>query len=199
MQRLFLDDAPDVRLGRGNRPETAVASAVSFLFARFGRGNVLIFVASVREVEACSAALAHFATCSICPLHAKVSARDRARALASDDHSSNIVVATNIAEVSLTIPHIKFVIDFMREKLPPTLKSSFISKASHLQREGRTGRCCPGFCLLMCSRSFYDGLSDFRKPEVGRGELLSCFVSVSYMRPMSGSDGYRLECLTARS
>ena len=65
VQRLFLDDAPDVRLGRGNRPETAVASAVSFLFTHFGMGNVLIFVASVREVEACSAALAHFDTCSI--------------------------------------------------------------------------------------------------------------------------------------
>ena len=198
VQRLFLDDAP-IQPCRGNRPETAVSSAVSFLFARYGVGNVLIFVASVREVEACSAALAHFDTCSICPLHAKVSAPDRARALASDARSSKIVVATNVAEASVTIPDIRFVIDFMRERLPPQLNSSFISKASHLQREGRTGRCCSGICLLMCTKSVYDDLSDFRRPEVGRGEMLSCFVSVSYMRPMSSSDGYRLECLTARS
>lgn len=90
-----------------------------------------------------------------------------------------IVLSTNIAETAITIDDVVFVIDSgrMKEKSydpynnVSTLQSSWISKASAKQREGRAGRCQPGICYHLFSRVRAESLSEFQLPEIKRMPL----------------------------
>ena len=86
-----------------------------------------------------------------------------------------VIIATNIAESSITIPDIKYIIDFMLTKDvqydPETKSESLIlnhsSKASSKQRAGRAGRVEDGYVFRMCSKSFFtNSIPQFPKPEM---------------------------------
>ncbi|CAH6419983.1 ATP-dependent helicase [uncultured virus] len=86
-----------------------------------------------------------------------------------------IVIATNIAEMSITIEGVGHVVDTMVEKRAETSQSGgfrltthYISKDSATQRAGRTGRTRPGVCYRMCTRQKYESLEDHRPPEIER-------------------------------
>lgn len=98
-----------------------------------------------------------------------------------------VIVATNIAESSITIPDIKYVIDFMLTKdvyYDPVSKSESLqlhhsSKASSRQRAGRAGRVADGFCFRMCSKTFFNnGIPDYPKPEMQRCPLEKLILQV---------------------
>jgi ATP-dependent RNA helicase TDRD9 len=98
-----------------------------------------------------------------------------------------VIIATNIAESSITIPDIKYVIDFMLTKelyYDPVSKSEslqlhYSSKASSKQRAGRAGRVADGFVFRMCSQSFYEnGIPEYPKPEMQRCPLEKLILQV---------------------
>lgn len=89
------------------------------------------------------------------------------------DSIRKIIVATNVAESSITIEGLGFVFDSMAEKRPSTsssgglkLTSHLISKKSADQRKGRTGRTKPGICVRFISTTGYDKLEDSREPDI---------------------------------
>jgi len=95
------------------------------------------------------------------------------------ENSRLIVVATNIAETSLTIPNIRYVVDTGRRKLKnydnklrmSSYQISFCSKASADQRSGRAGRTCPGHAYRLYSSAAYGTFQDFDKPDIERQPL----------------------------
>ena len=117
------------------------------------------------------------------PLHSSLSQEEQDRAFRPPTYMKGkrkVIVATNIAESSITIPDIKYVIDFMLTKdvyYDPVSKSEslqlhYSSKASSKQRAGRAGRVADGFVFRMCSESFYNnGIPEYPKPEMQR-----CFL-----------------------
>ena len=151
-------------------PEAMVRAAVDWCWGR-GPGTVLVFVADAWEIDACRLKLASLERVLVCPLHGKSSVDERREALSPAPHGRKVIVATNVAETSLTIPDVKYVVDFLAERLPPSLKKQPISKASHMQRSGRAGRCGGGLCLIMSSEAFYEQLPEFRPPEAVRAPM----------------------------
>lgn len=105
--------------------------------------------------------------------------------LPSKKSKRKLILSTNIAETSLTIPNCSFIIDSMIEKIPRetssgsiSLLSTKISKSSAQQRKGRTGRTCNGKVLRMCTEEEYEKLDEFRELEVYRlplfNEIIKC-------------------------
>jgi ATP-dependent RNA helicase TDRD9 len=90
-----------------------------------------------------------------------------------------VIVATNIAESSITVPGVKYIIDFCatkevryssRSRLE-NLELIWASQASCNQRAGRTGRVCDGFVFRMIEKSFFDKLDKYSTPEIQRSSL----------------------------
>ena len=85
-----------------------------------------------------------------------------------------IVIATNVAETSITIPTIRYVVDAGKQKRRITDPKiglqkqviSWISQASADQRSGRAGRTAPGYCYRLYSTAVYTKLSKFEEPEI---------------------------------
>ena len=109
----------------------------------------------------------------IIPLHSSFAKDYNLTNLSGDKRY--FLLATNIAESSITIPDVAYVIDFCLAKehvtnrnRMSTLELTWSSKASCLQRQGRTGRCNNGYCFYMIPKVFFDGLSDFINPEINR-------------------------------
>ena len=145
-------------------PHTMVRAAVEWCWQQ-EPGTVLVFVADATEINGCRRELASLERAVVCPLHGKSPADERREALTPAPHGRKVILSTNVAETSITIPDVIYVVDFLVEKLPPLLKKQSVSKASHVQRAGRAGRCGRGCCLTMSSEAFYLQLADFREPE----------------------------------
>ena len=145
-------------------PHTMVRAAVEWCWQQ-EPGTVLVFLADATEINGCRGELASLERAVVCPLHGKSPADERREALTPAPHGRKVILSTNVAETSITIPDVIYVVDFLVERLPPLLKKQSVSKASHVQRAGRAGRCGRGCCLTMSSEAFYLQLADFREPE----------------------------------
>lgn len=95
----------------------------------------------------------------------------------------HVIVATNIAEMSITIENLSGIFDTMTEKVGETSQSGGfrlathnISKSSAEQRKGRTGRTCPGFCYRMCTKTYFDKLESHRPDEIKRVPLHTIII-----------------------
>ncbi|KAI3991878.1 hypothetical protein MKX01_012823 [Papaver californicum] len=105
--------------------------------------------------------------------------------------SRKIILSTNIAETAITIDDVVYVIDSgrMKEKSydpynnVSTLQSSWVSKASARQREGRAGRCRPGICYHLYSRTRASSLIDFQVPEIKRMPIEELCLKVKMIDP----------------
>ncbi|KAF8103693.1 hypothetical protein N665_0186s0061 [Sinapis alba] len=106
------------------------------------------------------------------------------------DGIRKIVVATNIAETSITINDVVFVVDCGKAKESsydalnntPCLLPSWISKASARQRRGRAGRVMPGECYHLYPKQVYDALDDYQRPELLRSPLQSLCLQIKSLR-----------------
>eukprot|EP00330_Aristerostoma_sp_ATCC50986_P006976 CAMPEP_0114576688 /NCGR_PEP_ID=MMETSP0125-20121206/1420_1 /TAXON_ID=485358 ORGANISM="Aristerostoma sp., Strain ATCC 50986" /NCGR_SAMPLE_ID=MMETSP0125 /ASSEMBLY_ACC=CAM_ASM_000245 /LENGTH=173 /DNA_ID=CAMNT_0001765393 /DNA_START=1639 /DNA_END=2160 /DNA_ORIENTATION=- len=115
------------------------------------------------------------------PLHSTLSDSNSGRLFENPIHTKQrkIILATNIAESSITIPNCMYVIDFcLLKEINCTIRSGietldlvWASKASLRQRAGRTGRISDGYCFRLIPQGFYDKLDDFSKPELHRSPL----------------------------
>ena len=172
----------------------------------YGDGAILVFFPGWQEISEFTLMLegtAPFYNSSkylILPLHSGIPSKDQRRVLQRPpDGTRKIVLATNIAETSLTIEDVAFVVDSGRAKLKDydphlktsTLQPAWISKASSKQRKGRAGRTKAGVCFHLFSRRRYEYMADFVESELLRTPLvrISCVCSRSVVRyPLNYAD-----------
>ncbi len=152
------------------------------------RGDTLVFLPGEKHIREAAEELrnAQLRDTEILPLFARLSARDQERIFASH-LQRRIVLATNVAETSLTVPGIRFVIDSGLARISrysargkvQRLPIERISKASADQRKGRCGREAQGVCIRLCSEDDFLRQEDFTPPEVLRTNLASVILRMA--------------------
>ena len=147
-------------------------------------GDVLVFLTGVREIHRTARALGQPAGWQVLPLHGRLSAEEQDRALAPGGRK--IVLATNVAETSVTLPGVTTVIDagwVKRSRLDAStgldrLVQERVSVASADQRAGRAGRLRPGRCLRLWTEREHRTLDAHEAPEVARVDLAGAVLQV---------------------
>jgi ATP-dependent helicase HrpA len=145
-----------------------------------GIGDVLIFLPGEREIRDAHQALEKrkYRHTEVLPLYARLSAKDQDRVF-HPSPQRRIVLATNVAETSLTVPRIHYVVDpgvarvkrySPRQKLD-RLHIEDVSQASANQRAGRCGRIAPGVCIRLYSEADFASRPEFTDPEIRRAAL----------------------------
>lgn len=171
-------------------PEAQIVSLVADIEAgEFGpRGDVLVFLPGERDIRELAKALRDGTTVEVLPLYARLSQAEQSRVFDSARRRSGIrvVLATNVAETSVTVPGIRYVIDpgearisrySHRTKLQ-RLPVEPISRASADQRQGRCGRVGPGVCIRLYSAQDYENRPEFTEPEVQRTNLAAVVLQM---------------------
>jgi ATP-dependent helicase HrpA len=152
-----------------------------------GQGDILIFLNGEREIRDTAAALikANLRHTNILPLYARLSVSEQNQIF--KPHSGrNIVLATNVAETSLTVPGIKYVIDpgtarisrYSYRTKVQRLPIEAISQASANQRSGRCGRVSEGICIRLYSEDDFENRAEFTDPEILRTNLATVILQM---------------------
>lgn len=160
----------------GNPVESTAAAVRKAL--RETEGDILAFLPGAGEIERCRQALSGLTTVDVRPLYGTLSYSEQEKAIRSGPNRK-IVLATNIAETSLTIDGIRTVIDSGYARQPrfdpgrglTRLEKVRISRASADQRAGRAGRLGPGSCYRLWSEGEQGGLLPFTPPEIRNADL----------------------------
>ncbi|MEM9563078.1 MAG: ATP-dependent RNA helicase HrpA [Actinomycetota bacterium] len=178
-------DGPDVDEPR-SQPEAIVAAVDELV--REGPGDMLVFLAGERDIRDAADALGdrNLPDTEIFPLFARLSAAEQHRVFAPH-RGRRIVLATNVAETSLTVPGIRYVIDpgtarisrFNRRTKVQRLPIEPVSQASADQRAGRCGRIGPGICIRLYAEDDYDARDEFTEPEILRTNLASVILQMA--------------------
>ncbi|MBP9743097.1 MAG: ATP-dependent RNA helicase HrpA [Burkholderiales bacterium] len=165
----------------------AVYAAINACFS-IELGSVLVFLPGEREIRECI----HFLKKSslrnhlILPLFARQNETDQNKVLSSDG-ALKIILTTNVAETSLTIPGIRFVIDsglarikrYNTRNKVEQLQVESISKASSKQRLGRAGRVSHGMCIRLFSEDEFNLRPEFSDPEILRSNLANVILKLT--------------------
>jgi ATP-dependent helicase HrpA len=185
-----------------------------------GPGDILIFMPTERDIHETAKSLrgrllgriSKGQKTDILPLYARLSTKEQSRIFQTQPHR-RIVIATNVAESSLTVPGIHYVIDsgtarisrYSARSRMQRLPVEPISQASANQRAGRCGRIGPGICIRLYSEDDYKGRDAYTAPEIQRTNLASVILQTTALRmgpledfpflepPRTGTitDGYR--------
>ncbi|HEY2079410.1 MAG TPA: ATP-dependent RNA helicase HrpA [Streptosporangiaceae bacterium] len=163
----------------------AIADAVAEL-RREGPGDILIFLSGEREIRDTADALAGEPGLEILPLYARLSAAEQYRVFQAHT-GRRAVLATNVAETSLTVPGIKYVIDpgtarisrYSQRTKVQRLPIEPISQASANQRTGRCGRTSDGICIRLYSEEDFESRPEFTDPEILRTSLASVILRMA--------------------
>jgi ATP-dependent helicase HrpA len=151
-------------------------------------GDILIFLSGEREIRDAADALGGLALpdTEVLPLYARLSAAEQHRVFGAHQQR-RIVLATNVAETSLTVPGIRYVIDagtarisrYSQRTKVQLLPIEPISQASAKQRAGRCGRTADGICIRLYSKDDHDGRPEFTDPEIQRTNLASVILQMA--------------------
>ncbi|AHG75310.1 ATP-dependent RNA helicase [Mannheimia varigena USDA-ARS-USMARC-1296] len=165
-----------------------ILNAVDELQAE-GRGDILIFMNGEREIRDTAEALQkqELRHTEILPLYARLSAAEQQRIFQPSGGLNRIILATNVAETSLTIPNIKYVIDTGTARISrysyrtkvQRLPIEPISQASANQRKGRCGRVSEGICIRLYSEEDFNARPQFTDPEILRTNLASVILKMT--------------------
>ena len=182
---------------------------------QFGpRGDALVFLPGERDIRELAKALRHNDRLRVLPLYARLSQAEQNKVFQAGGAGMRVVLATNVAETSLTVPGIRYVIDpgearisrySVRSRLQ-RLPIEPISQASANQRMGRCGRLSDGVCLRLYSETDFLGRAEFTDPEIRRTNLaavvlrmlelglgkVEAFPFIDPPDPKMVRDGYRL-------
>ncbi|MTD15450.1 ATP-dependent RNA helicase HrpA [Nakamurella sp. YIM 132087] len=190
-------DEPTSARPTGKRDDTeskdqaqAICDAVDELSAE-GDGDILVFLSGEREITDTAEVLrGHLqyrpGTTEVLPLYGRLSAADQHRVF-SPHTGRRIVLSTNVAETSLTVPGIRYVIDpgtarisrYSTRTKVQRLPIEPISQASANQRAGRCGRVADGICIRLYSEEDFLGRPEFTDPEVARTSLASVILQMA--------------------
>lgn len=152
------------------------------------RDHLLCFLPTERDIQDLAGELAHeldSATFDILPLYGRMSP-DEQRRIFKHTEKTRVVLATNIAETSLTIPGIAYVVDtgtarisrYNAQSRIQGLPVEDISKASARQRTGRAGRVKPGVCIRLYSPEDFEKRDEFTEPEIRRSNLANIVLQL---------------------
>ncbi len=204
------------RAGVGDAPDLAeaIVDAVDEA-ARCGPGDVLVFLPGEREIREAAEALRkhHPPHTEILPLYARLSAAEQERVF-KPHTGRRIVLATNVAETSLTVPGIRYVVDpgearikrYSYRSKVEQLQVEKISQASANQRAGRCGRVASGVCIRLYDEDDFKSRPAYTEPELLRSSLAGVILRMKSLRlgevedfpfldpplPKAVSDGYGL-------
>lgn len=167
-------------------PLQGIFDAVDEL-CREGLGDILIFMNGEREIRDTADALRkrNIRDTEILPLYSRLSNAEQNRVF-SPHAGRRIVLATNVAETSLTVPGIRYVIDpgtarisrYSARTKVQRLPIEPISQASANQRKGRCGRVAPGICIRLYDEADFMGRPEFTDPEILRTNLASVILQM---------------------
>ncbi|GAB2879418.1 ATP-dependent RNA helicase HrpA [Microbulbifer echini] len=178
-------------------------------------GDILVFMSGEREIRECAKALrdAQIAQLEVLPLYARLSLAEQAKVF-HGHKGRRIVLATNVAETSITVPGIRYVIDpgtarisrySYRSKIQ-RLPIEPVSQASANQRAGRCGRVSAGVCIRLYEERDYEQRPEFTDAEILRTNLAAVILQMLQLRigdirdfpfvdppdPRLINDGYKL-------
>ncbi len=182
--RPFGGDAPDP----DERDQVqAVSDAVDEL-AELGRGDVLVFLSGEREIHDVADHLRRRALdgTEVLPLYARLSAAEQHR-IFQPHGGRRIVLATNVAETSLTVPGVRYVVDagtarvsrYSHRLKVQRLPIEPVSRASADQRAGRCGRVAPGVCIRLYAEQDHLARPEYTEPEILRTNLASVVLQMA--------------------
>ncbi|KAI1401032.1 P-loop containing nucleoside triphosphate hydrolase protein [Hypoxylon fuscum] len=159
-------------------------------------GDILAFLTGQEEIESAQRLIEEYsATLAsdvpkllVCPLYGQLSIQAQQEAFqpAKKGFIRKVVLATNIAETSVTVPGVRYVIDCGKAKVKQfrsqlgmeSLLAKAISKSSAIQRTGRAGREGPGKCYRLYTSETYDSLKDADLPEILRNDVLGAVLTM---------------------
>lgn len=158
------------------------------------RGDILVFLSGEREIREAGEFLKRArlrsgpAGTEILPLYARLSSAEQRRVF-HPGNARRIILSTNVAETSLTVPGIRFVIDsgvarisrYSHRSRIQRLPIEPVSQASANQRAGRCGRLGPGTCIRLYSETDYESRPEFTEPEILRTSLASVILRMLSM------------------
>ena len=154
-------------------------------------GDVLVFLPGEREIRDCAEVLrkAQLKHTEILPLYARLSPSEQQKIFQSSP-ARKVILATNVAETSLTVPGIRYVIDSGTARISrysyrakiQRLPIEAIARASANQRQGRCGRVEAGICIRLYSEVDYLGRPEFTDPEILRTNLAAVILQMLHLR-----------------
>ena len=176
--------------------DEAVVHTVADLCAR-GGGDILVFLPGEREIRDCQELLTEAGyhkpgsghdSSEVVPLYARLPAGDQMR-IFKPGHGRRIVLSTNVAETSITVPGIKYVIDSGLARISrytvrtrvQRLPIEKISQASAKQRAGRCGRVSAGICVRLYDEDDFSKRDVFTEPEILRNSLASVILQMLHL------------------
>ena len=168
--------------------------------SRLGAGDILVFLPGEREIREAAEALRKHALArpglstahapEILPLFSRLSAGDQDRIFKPSGGQRRIVLATNVAETSLTVPGIRYVIDtglarvkrYSYRNKVEQLQVEPISQAAARQRAGRCGRVAAGVCVRLYDEADFNARAPFTDPEILRSSLAGVILRMKSLR-----------------
>ena len=168
--------------------------------ARLGPGDILVFLPGEREIREAAEALRKHALArpglstahapEILPLFSRLSAGEQDRIFKPSGGQRRIVLATNVAETSLTVPGIRYVIDtglarvkrYSYRNKVEQLQVEKISQAAARQRAGRCGRVAAGVCVRLYDEADFNARAPFSDPEILRSSLAGVILRMKALR-----------------
>ncbi|SOY79768.1 ATP-dependent helicase [Cupriavidus taiwanensis] len=193
--RPIADDAPAAGAPRSPQARErdlydGIVDAVDEL-CRAGPGDVLVFLPGEREIREAAEALRkhHPPHTEILPLFARLSVQEQERVF-KPSNARRIVLATNVAETSLTVPGIRYVVDtglarvkrYSYRNKVEQLQVEAISQAAANQRAGRCGRVANGVCIRLYEEADFTGRPRFTDPEILRSSLAAVILRMKALR-----------------
>ncbi|WP_455219808.1 ATP-dependent RNA helicase HrpA, partial [Kaarinaea lacus] len=176
---------------QGNKVQNAILSAIHELDNN-GRGDVLVFLSGERDIRDINnylkKQLDHRSN-EILPLFARLSSKDQNRVFKTG-HKRRVILSTNVAETSLTVPGIKYVIDTGKARINrynyktkvQRLPIESISQSNANQRKGRCGRVSEGVCIRLYSQEDFESRPVFADPEIKRVNLASVILRMKVLK-----------------
>jgi ATP-dependent helicase HrpB len=173
----------------GDRPlQDKVASAVYRIVSTGIKGDILAFLPGAAEIRRSAEALVSHAErfdFVVTPLHGELPWAEQSRAIAPADRRK-VILATNVAETSITIPGVAAVIDSGLARVAghsawsglPTISTSKISRSSAVQRAGRAGRTQEGIIVRLYTRSDFESRPEHEIPEIRRVDLAETVLTL---------------------
>jgi ATP-dependent helicase HrpA len=175
---------------------------------REGPGDVLVFLSGEREIHEAAEAIDEGLPekTEILPLYSRLSVEEQQKVFAQSKRR-RIILATNVAETSLTVPRIKYVIDpgvarisrYSPRTKVQRLPIEPISQASANQRKGRCGRIGPGVCIRLYGEENFAARPLFTEPEISRTNLASVILQMKFLKLGNIEDFPFLDRPSARS
>ncbi|MFT6734827.1 MAG: ATP-dependent helicase HrpA [Polaribacter sp.] len=161
--------------------ENSVINAIDYCIAQ-STGDILIFSHGEAEIRQLTKHIQkqNYSQLVVLPLYARLGIKEQ-QAIFSSNNKRKVIISTNVAETSLTIPNILFVIDIGQARISrysqrnkiQQLPIEKISQASANQRKGRSGRIAPGICIRLYEEEDFDNRAKFTEPEIKRTNLSS--------------------------